>query len=154
MQIDKQFKRVRELIKSIRKDIVICTYTVDHIDVVRKESGSPLGVETWDDVERAQWSLLTTKDKQLANASVHFYQMIFRHSAAAPYLPPRRLGQQVVNGAWLDFYCIGPLQRLEDRAGIGPAGDIFRFHRDHEKWMLNAESAAEERGMFREWKKE
>ena len=143
IQIDRQFERVRELIKSIRKDIVICTYTVDHIDVMRKESGDPIGVEAWDDVQRAQWSLLTTENKQLANASVHFYQMIFRHSAAAPYLHTRRLWQQVVNGAWLDFYCIGPLQRLEDRAGIGPVSGVFRFHRDNEKWMLNTVSAAE-----------
>lgn len=143
VQINRQFGRVRDLIKSIRSDIVICTYTVDHIDVIRKESGAPLGQETWDDVERAQWTLLTTENKQLANASVHFYQMIFRHSAAAPYLHSRRLWQQMVNGAWLDFYCIGPLQRLEDRAGIGPISDIYRFHAANEKWMLHTESAAD-----------
>ncbi len=143
IQINRQFERVRHLIKSIREDTVICTYTVDHIDVIRKESGAPLGQETWDDLERAQWTLLTTDNKQLANASVHFYQMIFRHSAAAPYLHSRRLWQQVVNGAWLDFYCIGPLQRLEDRAGIGPVSDIYRFHGANEQWMLHTESAAE-----------
>jgi len=143
IQINRQFARVRDLIKSIRSDTVICTYTVDYIDVIRKESGAPLGQETWDDVERAQWTLLTTENKQLANASVHFYQMIFRHSAAAPYLHSRRLWQQMVNGTWLDFYCIGPLQRLEDRAGIGPIGDIYRFHAANEKWMLHTESAAD-----------
>ena len=143
VQIDSQFRRVREKIKSIRPQTVICTYTIDYIDVIRKESGAPLGQETWDDVERSQWTLLTTDDKQLANASVHFYQMIFRHSAAAPYLHSRRLWQQVVNGAWLDFYCIGPLQRLEDRAGIPAVSDIYRFHAANEQWMLHTESAAE-----------
>lgn len=143
IQIDRQFRRVRDLIKSIRPQTCICTYTVNYIDVIRKESGAPLGQETWDDVERAQWTLLTTEDKQLANASVHFYQMIFRHSAAAPYLHSRRLWQQMVNGAWLDFYCIGPLQRLEDRAGLGPIGAIYRFHAAHEPWLLQTESAAE-----------
>jgi len=143
IQVDRQFGRVRNLIKSIRSDIVICTYTIQHIDLIRKESGAPLGQETWDDVERAQWTLLTTENKQLANTTVHFYQMIFRHSAAAPYLHSRRLWQQMVNGAWLDFYCIGPLQRLEDRAGIGPISDIYRFHAANEKWLLNTESTAE-----------
>ncbi|MCF7972960.1 MAG: hypothetical protein K9N55_04010, partial [Phycisphaerae bacterium] len=143
IQIDRQFQRVRQLIKSIREDIVICTYTVDHIDVIRKESGAPLGEEPWDDVDRAQWTLLTTENKQLANASVHFYQMIFRHAGAAPYLHSRRLWQQMVNGAWLDFYCIGPLQRLEDRSCIGPVSDIYRFHGANEPWMLHTESAAE-----------
>ena len=143
IQVDRQFGRVRDLIKSIRSDIVICTYTTEHIDLIRKESGAPLGRETWDDVERAQWTLLTTENKQLANTTVHFYQMIFRHSAAAPYLHSRRLWQQMVNGAWLDFYCIGPLQRLEDRAGIGPISNIYRFHAANEKWLLDTESAAE-----------
>ena len=143
IQVDRQFGRVRDLIKSIRSDIVICTYTTEHIDVIRKESGDPLGQETWDDLERAQWTLLTTENKQLADTTVHFYQMIFRHSAAAPYLHSRRLWQQMVNGAWLDFYCIGPLQRLEDRAGIGPISDIYRFHAANEEWLLHTESAAE-----------
>ncbi|MHC4558691.1 MAG: beta-galactosidase trimerization domain-containing protein [Planctomycetota bacterium] len=143
IQVDRQFGRVRDLIKSIRSNIVICTYTTEHIDLIRKESGAPLGLETWGDLERAQWTLLTTENKQLANTTVHFYQMIFRHSAAAPYLHSRRLWQQMVNCAWLDFYCIGPLQRLEDRAGIGPISDIYRFHAANEKWMLHTESAAE-----------
>ena len=143
IQVDRQFGRVRDLIKSIRSDIVICTYTTKYIDVIRKESGAPLGQEPWDDVERAQWTLLTTENKQLANTTVHFYEMIFRHSAAAPYLHSRRVWQQMVNGAWLDFYCIGPLQRLEDRAGLGPISDIYRFHAANEKWLLHTESAAE-----------
>ncbi|MHC4570379.1 MAG: alpha-amylase family protein, partial [Planctomycetota bacterium] len=134
IQVDRQFGRVRSLIKSIRSETVICTYTVEYIDVIRKESGAPLGQETWDDVERAQWTLLTTDNKQLANTTVHFYQMIFRHSAAAPYLHSRRLWQQMVNG---------PLQRLEDRACIGPISDIYRFHAANEKWLLHTESAAE-----------
>lgn len=143
IQVDRQFRRVRDLIKSIRSDIAICTYTVNYIDVIRKESGEPLGQETWDDLDRAQWTLLTTENKQLANTTVHFYQMIFRHSAAAPYLHSRRVWQQMVNGAWLDFYCIGPLQRLEDRAGIGPISNIYRFHAANENWLLHTESAAE-----------
>ena len=143
IQVDRQFGRVRDLIKSIRSDIVICTYTTEHIDLIRAESGEPLGRETWDDLQRAQWTLLTTEKKQLANTTVHFYQMIFRHSAAAPYLHSRRVWQQMVNGAWLDFYCIGPLQRLEDRAGLGPISDIYRFHATNENWLLDTESAAE-----------
>ncbi len=59
------------------------------------------------------------------------------------HLHSRRLWQLLVNGAWLDFYCLGPLQRLEDRAGLGPASDVYRFHAANEKWLLHTESAAE-----------
>jgi hypothetical protein len=142
-QIDTQFGRVRDLIKSVREDIAICTYTEEHIDVIRKESGSPIGEEPWDDLQKAQWTLLTNKDRQLSNASNHFHRMIFRHSGVTASLHYRRLWQQVVNGAWLDFYCLGPLQRLEDRAGLGPASQVYRFHAANEKWMLHTETAAE-----------
>jgi hypothetical protein len=143
LQIDTQFKRVRDLIKSVRKDIAICTYTEQHIDVIRKESSSATGEKPWDVLHKTQWTLLTNPGRQLSNASNHFHQMIFRHSGVAPYLHSRRLWQLLVNGAWLDFYCLGPLQRLEDRAGLGPASDVYRFHAANEQWLQQTESAAE-----------
>lgn len=143
IQIDTQFRRVRELVKSIRPNIAICTYTDEYIDVIRKESGQPTGEGHWGNFERAQWTLLNNPTRQLSNASVHFHQMIFRHSGVAPHLHTRRLWQLMMGGAWLDFYCIGPLQRLEDRAGIGPAGDVYRFHAASERWLLDTESAAD-----------
>ncbi len=143
IRIDKQFIRVQKLIKSTGEDIVICTYTEKGVDVIRKESGAAVGREIRNDTDKAQWTLLTTENKQLANTSVHFYQTTFRHSAAAPHLHTRRIWQQFVNGAWLDFYCIGPLQRLEDRAAIKPISRIYHFHRENEKWLLHTESAAE-----------
>ena len=143
VQIDTQFGRVRDLIKSVREEIAICTYTEKHIDVIRKESGSPVGVEPWHNLSRVQWTLLNNEGRQLSNATNHFSQMIFRHSGVAPHLHSQRLWQQMVAGGWLDFYCMGPLQRLEDRAGLGPASDVYRFHAANEKWLLRTESAAE-----------
>jgi len=143
VQIDTQFRRVRELIKSVREDIAICTYTEKHIDVIRKESSSPTGREPWHDTQKVQWTLLTNPNRQLANASNHFHQMIFRHSGVSPHLHSRRLWQLLVNGAWRDFYCLGPLQRLEDRAGLAPASAVYRFHAANEQWLLHTESAAE-----------
>jgi hypothetical protein len=143
IQIEKQFRRVRELIKSIREDIAICTYTTRHVDVIRQESGRPIGRGTWFDTEISQWVLSGTRDQQLTRAAVHFYHMPMRHSGSAPYLQQRRVWQQMINGAWLDFYCIGPLSRLEDRAALGPLRDVFRFHAANEEWLLHTDSAAE-----------
>ncbi|MEX0322876.1 MAG: alpha-amylase family protein [Puniceicoccaceae bacterium] len=143
LQIDKQFQRVRETIKSIREDIVILTYTEKWVDMKRQESGHPTGQEPWRDTHRVQWLLENFPDKQLAMASNHFHQMIFRHSGVAPGLHYRRNWQSLVNGAWLDFYCLGPLQRLEDRAGLKTASEVYRFHGANEEWLLNTVSAAE-----------
>ena len=143
VEIEKQFRRVRSLIKSIREDIAICTYTTRHVDVIRQESGKPIGRGTWFDREISQWVLSGSKDRQLTRAAVHFYHMPMRHSGSAPFLQQRRVWQQMVNGAWLDFYCIGPLSRLEDRAAIGPLRAVFRFHEANAEWLLNTDSAAE-----------
>lgn len=143
LQIDKQFQRVRETIKSIRDDIVILTYTEKWVDMKRQESGHPTGQEPWRDTHRVQWLLENFPEKQLAMASNHFHQMIFRHSGVAPGLHYRRNWQSLVNGAWLDFYCLGPLQRLEDRAGLKTASEVYRFHGANEEWLLDTISAAE-----------
>ncbi len=143
LKIDDQFQNVRKLIKSIREDIAILTYTEKYVDIKRQESGAPTGQEPWRDTHRIQWFQSNFPDKQIAMASNHFHQMIFRHSGVAPSLHTRRNWQSLVNGAWLDFYCLGPLQRLEDRAGIPKASAVYRFHAANEEWLLDTVSASE-----------
>ena len=49
----------------------------------------------------------------------------------------------MVNGAWLDFYCIGPLQRQEDRTGLDVAAGIYNFHKENEAWLRETVPAGE-----------
>jgi hypothetical protein len=49
----------------------------------------------------------------------------------------------MVNGAWLDFYCIGPLQRQEDRTGLDLASGIYQFHARNERWLNNTRPGGE-----------
>jgi len=49
----------------------------------------------------------------------------------------------MINGAWLDFYCIGPLQRQEDRTGLDLAAGVYNFHANNEKWLKRTDSAGE-----------
>jgi hypothetical protein len=49
----------------------------------------------------------------------------------------------MVNGAWLDLYCIGPLQRQEDRTGLDLAAGVYNFHKDNEQWLIHTKSAAQ-----------
>jgi hypothetical protein len=140
---DRQFSKVRAFLKDKRPDLCICTYTTVGVDVIRKESNRPLGQGTYEDTKRAKWTLLTSGQRQLANAAVHFMRIPYRHAAVSPYLNARRVWQQMVNGAWLDFYCIGPLQRQEDRSGLDVISGIYNFHADNADFFLNTESAAE-----------
>jgi len=62
--------------------------------------------------------MLTMGRKQYNNTANHFFEMPYRHAGAAPALQTRRVWAQAVNGAWLGFYIMGPLSRLEDRAAL------------------------------------
>ncbi len=143
MMTDRQFRRVNEFLKAKRPDLAICTYTSTGVDVIRKESNRPLGQGPYHDTELANWTLLTCGERQLACAAVYFIRIPYRHIAVSPYLTTRRLWQQMVNGAWLDFYCIGPLQRQEDRTGLDLAAGIYNFHKDNEQWLIHTKSAAQ-----------
>jgi hypothetical protein len=143
MMKDRQFTKVRDFLKGKRPDLAICTYTLQGIDVIRKESNRALGQGAYHDTDKAKWTLLTCGERQLANAAVHFIRIPFRHTAVSPYLTVRRVWQHMVSGAWLDFYCIGPLQRQEDRTGLDLTGALYNFHADNERWLLKTKPAAE-----------
>jgi hypothetical protein len=141
--ISDQFLRVNALIKGKNPGLAICTYTAAGVDVIRKESNRPHGRWTFEDSEKARFTRLDHPDKQLANAAVHFLHYPHRHAAVSPWLTQRRLYQQMINGAWLDFYCIGPFHALEDRLGTDQVREVFRFHAANERWLTNTVELAD-----------
>jgi hypothetical protein len=138
-----QFERVRALVKEKDPNLAICTYTADGVDVIRMESNTPQGRGTYEDSEKARRVLLSHPDKQLSNAAVHFIHYPHRHASGSPNLTRRRLLQQMFNGAWLDFYCIGPFHAQEDRLGLDQVRDIYRFHADNERWLTTTSELAD-----------
>jgi len=80
--------------------------------------------------------MLTMGLKQYNNTANHFFEMPYRHAGAAPSVQARRVWAQAVNGAWLGFYIMGPLHRLEDRAALNVLKNIYRFHQANEIVVL------------------
>ena len=144
---DELFHRVHDFIKAKRPDIAICTYTDAGVDLIRRESGSHIddghpayNYHSTDNVKRALGSY---RDKQIANAAVHFVAIAFRHSSVAPYLRRMRLVETRLSGAPLDVYMIGRLDNQDDRLALHSVRDLFRFHQRHERWFTNVHSNAE-----------
>ncbi len=141
------FRRVNEFIKSKRTDIAICTYIPAGVDIVRRESNSALGrpLPEWNysASDNVKTVLGSWKNKAVANAAVHFVDFPYRHAAVSPYLNELRLVQNLVHAGWLDYYVIGPLQRQEDRLGLGLVRDIFAFHAANERWLTGTGSVAD-----------
>jgi hypothetical protein len=146
---DELFFRIHDLIKSFGNHIGISTYTHAGTDFYRKESNShdalydnfvPWEYQSAHNVKSAIGSW---KDKQVSNAAVHFYGYPARHTADARWLTQQRLFQNIMYGAGPDFYCIGRLDNLEDRTVLQNVSDVFRFHRNNEKFLHHTVSGNE-----------
>jgi len=135
--IEDQFRKVNSAIKTKYPNIVICTYTEEGVDVIRMEANTPRHEWSWEDSERAKYVLMENPNHQLACVAVHFVELTTRHSSVSPWLTQRRILQNMVNGSWLDYYCIGALHIQEDRIGLDQLHNIYRFHQANEKWLLN-----------------
>ena len=143
MMSDRQFRRVNAFLKAKRPDLAICTYTPTGVDILRKESNTPLSVGTYRDTDNAKATLLTAGERQLANCAVYFIDIPYRHAAVSPYLTVRRIWQYLVNGAWVDFYCIGPLGKQEDRTGLELTRRLYQFHAANEHWLTHTRPAGD-----------
>ncbi|MHB8897175.1 MAG: alpha-amylase family protein [Thermoguttaceae bacterium] len=138
-----QFEKVNAFVKGRNPNLAICTYTQSGVDVVRKESNSPLDEWVYEESFRTRLARLNCPDKQQANAAVSFPQYPHRHASVSPDLTRKRLFGCMVNGGWLDFYCIGPFNGQEDRIGLDQVEDVFRFHAANERWLTNTAECAD-----------
>jgi len=135
------FFRIHDLIKSYGNQIAISTYTHAGTDFYRRESNSHAAL--YDDfvpweyqsAHNVKSAIGSWKDKQVSNATVHFYGYPARHSADASWLSQQRLIQNVMYGAGVDFYCIGRLDNLEDRQVLENVTNVFQFHKQHEQYL-------------------
>lgn len=140
------FFRIHDLIKSFGDHIAISTYTHAGTDFYRQESNSHAAL--YDDfvpweyqsAHNVKSTLGSWNNMQVSNAIVHFYGYPARHTADARWLSQQRLFQNIMYGAGPDFYCIGRLDNLEDRTVLDNMGEVFRFHKQHEKYLHHTRS--------------
>lgn len=135
------FFRIHDAIKSHGDHIAICTYTNNGTDIYRNESNSHSsvfsGAPAWEysAAHNVKSTTGSWKNKQVSNAAVHFYSYPARHAADASWLTQKRLFQNLMYGAGLDFYCIGRLDNLEDRLVLLNVKKVFQFHKKNEGYF-------------------
>jgi len=143
---DELILKIQEVIKSFGNHIAICTYTHAGTDFFRKESSSGKEMHShanpweYDAAHNVKVVLGSWKDKQVSNASNHFLGYPGRHSADSRWLAQKRLFQDVMYGAGVDFYCMGRLDNLEDRPLLKGIKDVFKFHEKNEKYLHHTTS--------------
>ncbi len=129
---DALYAKIQSFVRARRPGIIILNYKVSGSDVVRSESNRPCIRWAYEDTEKAMRRRLDHPGQLLANAAVHFIHYPQRHAGVSPHVTARRLHQHMLQAQWVDFYCIGPLQRLEDRFSVDVVRDAFSFHARHE----------------------
>ena len=138
------FFRIHDLIKSYGNQIAICTYTSTGTDFFRRESGSVMFNDriSWEyhSAHNVKSTLGSWKNKLVSNAAVHFLDYPARHLSVSPWLTEKRLFQNIMYGAGLDFYCIGRLDNLEDRTVLKNVKDVFQFHKRNENFFIHTRS--------------
>jgi len=143
--IDELFTKTNKLIKSFSEDIAVCTYTIKGVDIVRRESGSGMWRrQEWDyhGSDNVKLDVNSWINRTVANTMVHFVDYPARHAGVWPHLAGRRLIQNMIHGAPLDYYMIGRLENQEDRALMPVLRDIFHFHAENEAYFTDVHSDA------------
>jgi len=140
---DALYARIQAFVRARRPGLAILNYKAAGSDIVRAESNRPWIQWSYEDTEKAMRHRLEHPEQPLANAAVHFIHYPQRHAGVSSVVTARRLQQAMLQGQWLDFYCIGPLQRLEDRLSIGVVRDAFAFHARHEAFFRDLQPRAD-----------
>ncbi|TBL79023.1 alpha-amylase family protein [Paenibacillus thalictri] len=141
------FQRRVAVVKNRNPHIAICNYTHEGTDIYRKESNTGIdrALPEWNysAMENVKTVLGSWEGMAVSNSAVHFVDFAMRHTAVSPHLTALRLAQNMVNGAWLDYYVIGTLNNQDDRICFDLVKDMYRFHKEHEQYYTNLRSLAE-----------
>ena len=135
------FDAIVRLIRSYGDHIAIAG-----VDWIRKEVNTsvdrPLPLWVYEASAQAKAVMDSWPKRAVANAHVHFVDIPYRHVSVPPHQAALRVAQNLASGAWLDFYCIGPLDRQEDRPSLELVRELYLFHQKHaEEYYTDLEPA-------------
>lgn len=140
---DALYEKIQRFVRERRPELIIVNYRTSGSDVIRAESNRPYIEWAYEDTEKAMRRRLEHPAQPLANAAVHFIDYPQRHAGVSPAVTARRLHQAMLAGQWVDFYCIGPLERLEDRLALDAVRGAFRFHAGHAAYFAQLRPRAD-----------
>lgn len=139
--------RIHALVKSRNPDIAVCTYNEHKVDIVRKESNTKLSrphpVWLYSASENVKSVEDTWEDKLISNCCINAVDLQYRFMGVSRQEIRVRLYESIASGSGLDYCIIGVFDGYPDRSSFPDVRDIFRFHRDHERYFGRLISAAD-----------
>lgn len=141
------YTKITDFVHRQNSEIGICQWSIDGVDLQRKESNSGYHRPQPEYVYEGSENILSVTgswdDRAALNTAVHFIDFPFRHAAVQPALTRRRLAQSIATAGSLDYYVIGHLRNQDDRACLASVRDMFRFHAANESYFAGLTSAAD-----------
>ncbi|NHN29009.1 alpha-amylase family protein [Paenibacillus agricola] len=141
------FRRRAQAVKAINEHVAICNYTPEGTDIFRMESNTGIdrGLPEFNYSASHNVKLVhgSWEGMAVSNSAVHFVDFAMRHAAVSPHMTQLRLAQDLVQGAWLDYYVIGTLTNQDDRLCMDSVKDIYSFHKQNEHYYTNIRSIAD-----------
>ena len=123
--------RIRALVKSIRPDIAICTYTDDQVDLIRAESNSalsrPLPFWIYSASDNVMSVMGSFPDKRISNCAINAADIFYRFMGVSEHLTKLRLLQNMAAGSGLDYCIIGVFDGYPETAPFEGVKEIFQY---------------------------
>ena len=139
-------KRIEDLVRNYGDEIAICTYTAEHVDIIRNESNSGIGRPYPFPLMQSSMNVLrvreTWKDKLLGNCVINATDLRWRYSGVAHGLTDIRLYENIASGSILDFCINGVFEDYPDRGSVENAKKIFKYHKKNESYYGKLQSQA------------
>lgn len=145
--VSETLRHVHELVRSFSDDIAICTYHHAYVDMVRNESNSAVDrpYPFWlmnsasnVDMVRSSW-----KDTKISsNCVINATDIFYRFTGVSKELTRIRLYEEMAAGGSLDWCIIGVFEDYPDEDNYEYVREVFRFHRENERYFGHFESLA------------
>lgn len=130
-------KRMRDLIKSQRPNIALCTYNDDFIDIMRHEAQGELHhlpYFAYIASENVNTIESTFDDKIASSSSIQQITFGSRYHAVPPVRIRNRLFQSIAHGSGLDISLMGDMRNYEDERGFDVIKEVYAYHKKNEKY--------------------
>jgi len=128
-------RRLHQLVKTKNKNIAICTYSENYVDIIRHESQTnTLPYWPYNASDNVNNTMTSYPDHIVCNASIQQISFQSRYNAIEPEEIAIRLYENIANGSGLDLSLMGDFQDYEDERNYEAIRRIYAHHKKYEAY--------------------
>lgn len=140
---DEWQKKLAQVVKSKSREIAICTYSSDYVDIIRHESQTnSLPYFPYNSSDNVNSTMASYPDHVVSNASIQQISFQSRYNAIEPEEIKIRLWENIANGSGLDISLMGDMRGYEDERNYPVIEKIYNHHKKFETYYGKYKSIA------------